>query len=100
MTLAVNCLNILISMKLKLLLLLFLASFFLSVTAQDIFVPLNHELNTRYEEFLARKDVKLISGIKPYRADELRAYIPYDSLENDLAAHYHPASEKATHGWG
>src|SRR5438309_757164 len=85
-------------MKLKLLFIFFLV-IVVRANAQDYFIPLNHELNTRYEELLANKNVKFMTAIKPYRADELRQYIPFDSVENDLARHYYINSDRAKHSW-
>src|SRR5438552_950125 len=86
-------------MKINHLLILLLSMLFLQAKAQDFFTPLNHELNTRYDEFLARKDVKFIPTERNYRADELREYIPFDSLESDMAKHYYPRWRKEKHSW-
>src|ERR1041385_3902800 len=86
-------------MKISILLIILFSGFFIHANAQDVFLPLNDELNTRYDEWLARKDVKLIPTIKPYRADELRDYMPFDSVESDIAKHYFPNSDKAKHSW-
>src|SRR5437868_9389799 len=71
----------------------------LDMAKPDYFMSLNDELNTRYDELLARKDVPYIPTVRPYRAGELRQYIPFDSIENNLAWHYYPGSGNAKHSW-
>ena len=86
-------------MRLNYYLLALVSICFFQVYAQDVFLPLNNELNVRYDELLASKNVSFIPTIRPYRSDELRRYIPFDSTEADITKHYYPNSEREKHSW-
>ncbi len=55
-----------------------------TVFAQDNYLPLSREYGTRYESFLNRIDSDMHTSIKPYSSNEVKAYSPFDSLNQSL----------------
>jgi hypothetical protein len=65
---------------------IFIVSFFLfniihhEVTAQDYFYPINRDMETRVQRYLASDTSGFFSSMKPYTMSELRAIAPVDSV--------------------
>lgn len=67
-------------MKLKLPLIFILILPFLSINAQEYYLPLNNDINAFYDPELNKLDNRFHTSVRPYRLSELNTSINTDSL--------------------